>query len=35
MAAAPFAIGQRAATPAALALLADAGENPDELLARH
>jgi len=35
MAAAPFAIGQLAATPAPLALLADAGENPDELLARH
>jgi hypothetical protein len=35
MAAAPFSIVQRAAMPAALALLADAGENPDELLARH
>lgn len=28
-------LGQLVATPAALALLADAGENPAELLARH
>ena len=30
-----FSLGRAVATPAALALLAGAGENPGELLARH
>ena len=35
MAAPLFSLGQPVATPGALALLADAGENPAEFLARH
>jgi hypothetical protein len=35
MAAPLFSFGQPMATPGTLALLADVGENPAELLARH